>query len=229
MMKNKTLITTLAAILTLSAHARPFENLRDLNQDSKIYQSLTPDQQETLALRQERFQERASSSRASSLKKWRLLRRVKRRLGIRKDPLAQFVKENITPEQKERLKGLRENLLILKEGSDITDAHIQEVRECLKEVLKSADRPSEESKQQVKLALQSALEDEELAPSEMLQIRNSLRSMADSAGVPQELSANLREAILNLIEASNVTVEEAQIVIEDIVVIMKDVMENRLK
>lgn len=103
------------------------------------------------------------------------------------------------------------------------------MRECLKEVLKSADRPSEESKQQVKLALQSALEDEELSPSEMLHIRSSLRSMADSAGVPQEPCAHLREAILNLVEASNVTGEEAQIVIEDIIVIMKDVMENRLR
>ena len=113
-MKNTVLyIIAFVIILPLNAQERPYENLKD----SQFYQSLTQGQREKLALIRERSQGMDSSSKASALRKLRRLRRSKGNERVQGESFERFVKE-ITPEQKEKLRLVREKVSASKKGSE---------------------------------------------------------------------------------------------------------------
>jgi len=106
-MKNTVLyIIAFVIILPLNAQERPYENLKD----SQFYQSLTQGQREKLALIREKSQGMDSSSKVSALRKLQRLRKFKGGKGFQGKSVERLVKENMTPEQKERLREVREKV-----------------------------------------------------------------------------------------------------------------------
>lgn len=131
--------------------------------------------------------------------------------------LADFFMENAA------LKQLRADLKAIMGKSNVTPEQRQKLAQDLASLVKSANKPSEATVNQLVSDLQNALADRKLTKAELTQIAKSLTAVFTSAGVPQSQIDAVVAEFKAVLKASNVTESDIQKIVADIQAVLTQI------
>lgn len=133
---------------------------------------------------------------------------------------------SLSETQQQNLQKLQTDLMSLQEGSQVTQAQKDSLKDALAAIADGATRPDQNLVQQLANDLTDALTDQNLSTMEKIQLANDLQQVMNSANIPME---EVEQAIADaqaILAASGIREKDVQTIVADLKAIATGAQKN---
>ncbi|MCF7908550.1 MAG: hypothetical protein K9L86_06760 [Candidatus Omnitrophica bacterium] len=136
------------------------------------------------------------------------------------------IKVKSNPQQKENILKLKEDAKAIKDKSNITQDQKDKIKSDFSAIMDGAQKPSEESVNNLVGDLTRAAEDGKLGPKEAMKISESVSGVLESANISEEEVWALKKDVEAVAEASNLNQQDTDLIIADVEAIIDTARAN---
>ncbi|MFO0813931.1 MAG: hypothetical protein U0796_11965 [Gemmatales bacterium] len=129
--------------------------------------------------------------------------------------------------QQANLDKLKSDLGGLKAGSEVTPEQVSKLKTDLLAMCDNANKPSQESVQQLSQHLSTAVSDKSLSDKEKAQLARDLQAVMTSMNLDKSEVQAVKTDMQNILNASNIDKADVQLIMTDVQAIITELQKNK--